>query len=246
MTNARVRLLAAAFATLSILAIGACSETDTAQTREQQNPPLGDNEIFSGIVAFNNNVLQQSTVEQGNTNAGAGVDGGVGPADPDVLAIANQQVTDHSDALNRLVGTSTINYTDGGFPATGGLGASAGLTLNANRLSFALNAQGAADNAALNTGVGTIEPVDCAYLANMSARHKDAVKLVKYLLADSNDGGATLSNGALKDELTAEQTTETAHLKKIKAVLAALTAAPAATPDGGMDTGGVCYVAPAP
>lgn len=249
----RVRLAAAAFAALSLLAFGACSETDQTKTVQQLNPPLGDNEAFSALVVLNNNILHQSQIEL--TDGGVTGNGTPAPSaqgvDPDVISFAAQQATDHAATLNRLVGTDTIDYGDGGFAATGGLGQSAGLTLGTNRQTIIENQEGIADTQALFAGVGSTEPTDCAYLTDMVARHKEAGKLFAYYIADpnagGNDGGATVTNSALLDELKQEQTTEASHLKKAKKLLAVLSAAPSTTPfaDGGTDPGGPCYV-PAP
>jgi len=197
-----LRLFTAAVAMSTALV--ACSNgNDTTTTAAvQQAAILDDNGVLSAVVAGQYNTAQVSTQTAAILS------------DPSATALNTQVVSNANAALNNLVGS-----TDMTTAPSGGLLSSQGLALVSNQVTDDLNDEAPADVAAVQD--------DVSYAQTVQGQTSALKDLIDFSLDTNNDGGAKVTNDALRTELSAESATLGDDINQAATVIAAL------TPDAG-------------
>ena len=200
------RLLLAAVVISSALV--ACSNgNDTTTTQAvQQAAILDDNGVLSAVVAGQYNIAQVSTQTAPIL------------ADPGAVSLNTTVVSNANAALTNLVGSTDMTQAP-----SGGLLSSQSLSLQSNQTTDALNDAAPVDVKAVQD--------DLTYAQTVQGQTGALKDLIDFSLDVNNDGGAKVTNDALRTELSAESATLGDDINQAATVIAALTVdAGSATP----------------
>jgi hypothetical protein len=215
---ARIGAAALVFAGAAFLAASCGNDTQTTTTADLQKAAIyDDNKIFSAVVEGNYTLNQVSGAVAGASSFA------------EVNDFITKVNTDTGANLTTLYGTADINA--GGMAATPmGLAASQGLTLGTNPQTDFWNNEattllGSFPSADPGLSVALTDPAGAASQdpnasggPSLTSECQAMSDLIGYFVDANNDGGAKITNDALRGELTSEQT-------KFQADVAAGTAA---------------------